>query len=125
MSATTNYIQVHPTFLYESMWNLCLMLVLILFTKHKKFSGQVLTLYMFGYGLGRFLIEGIRTDVLYVGHTHIAASQVVCVVIMALAVIMNVVALIMKPGKKPENVIQEAEPDKTSQEAEPDKTSHD
>ncbi len=96
MSASSNYIQVHPTFLYESMWNLGLMLVLILFTKHKKFSGQVLTLYMFGYGLGRFIIEGIRTDVLYIGHTHIAASQVVCVVIMAGAVIMNVAAMIFK-----------------------------
>lgn len=91
MSDTVNYIQVHPTFLYESMWNLGLMLLLILFTKHKKFSGQVLTLYMFGYGLGRFIIEGIRTDVLYIWNTHIAASQAVCIVIMAMAVIMNVI----------------------------------
>jgi phosphatidylglycerol:prolipoprotein diacylglycerol transferase len=58
----TSYIQVHPTFLYESLWNLILLILLILFTKHKRFDGEVFLLYLAGYGIGRFWIESLRTD---------------------------------------------------------------
>jgi len=86
-----NYIQVHPTFLYESLWNLTLMFILIWWTKHKHFPGQVMTFYFIGYGIGRFWIEAIRTDVLYLWNTHIAASQVVCIAIVILAVVLNII----------------------------------
>lgn len=99
MSESVNYIQVHPTFLYESLWNLGLMCLLILWTKHKKFSGQVLSFYMIGYGIGRFWIEAIRTDVLYLWNTHIAASQMVCMVIILAAIVMNV---LLSAGKDKE-----------------------
>ena len=56
------YIQVHPTFLYESFWNVGVLLLLLLFTKHKKFHGEIFLLYLAGYGIGRFWIEGLRTD---------------------------------------------------------------
>ena len=56
------YIQVHPTFLYESVWNLCLLFLLIAYTKHKTFDGEVFLLYLLGYGIGRFWIESLRTD---------------------------------------------------------------
>ena len=56
------YIQVHPTFLYESLWNLCLLFVLLVYHKHKKFDGEVFLLYLLGYGAGRFWIESLRTD---------------------------------------------------------------
>ena len=79
------YIQVHPTFLYESLWNLCLMILLLLYTKHKKFNGEIFLLYLAGYGLGRVWIEGLRTDQLFLWGTPIAVSQ-------ALAGIMFVVA---------------------------------
>lgn len=69
------YIQVHPTFLYESLWNLGLLIILILYTKHKKFDGEVMLLYMAGYGLGRFWIEGMRTDQLFLWGTAIPISQ--------------------------------------------------
>ena len=62
-----DYIQVHPTFLYESLWNLCLFLLLIKFRPKKKFDGQVLGLYFLGYALGRVWIEGLRTDQLMLG----------------------------------------------------------
>ena len=62
-----DYIQVHPTFLYESLWNLCLFLLLIKFRPKKKFDGQVLGLYFLGYALGRVWIEGLRTDQLMFG----------------------------------------------------------
>lgn len=56
------YIQVHPTFLYESMWNLMLLIIILLYTKHKKFDGELFLMYLGGYGIGRFFIEALRTD---------------------------------------------------------------
>ena len=53
------------TFFYESMWNLCVFAVLVYFRKRTKFNGQLLATYFIGYGLGRFWIEGLRSDSLY------------------------------------------------------------
>lgn len=83
MAEGTNYIQVHPTFLYESLWNLALLVLLLLYRKHKKFEGEQWLLYLGGYGLGRAWIEGIRTDTLFIPHTSIAVSQVLAVVLFA------------------------------------------
>lgn len=60
------YIQVHPTFFYESMWNLCLLILLFCFRKHKRFDGELTLFYFAGYGIGRFLIESLRTDQLMI-----------------------------------------------------------
>ena len=83
----TNYIQVHPTFLYESIWNLMILVLMFLYRKHKKFNGEICLLYLAGYGLGRFIIEGIRTDRLFIPGTEIAVSQALslCLVIFAVA----------------------------------------
>lgn len=75
------YIQVHPTFLYEGLWNCLVLLVIFLYRKHKKFDGELLCIYLMGYGIGRFFIEGLRVDQLQIGNTGIAATQVVCVCI--------------------------------------------
>ncbi|MBO4653799.1 MAG: prolipoprotein diacylglyceryl transferase [Lachnospiraceae bacterium] len=69
------YISVHPTFLYESVWNLLLLIILLILTKRKRFDGEILLLYLFGYGLGRLWIEGLRTDQLFLFGTSIAVSQ--------------------------------------------------
>lgn len=79
---TLSYIQVHPTFLYEGMLNLAILLIIFFRRKHKKFDGELLYIYMIGYGAGRFLIEGLRTDQLQIGHTGIAATQVVCILLL-------------------------------------------
>jgi len=63
---------VHPTFLYESLWNLGVFLILIWFSKRKKLNGEVFCLYMMGYGAGRFWIEGLRLDSLYIGSYRIS-----------------------------------------------------
>ena len=76
-----SYIQVHPTFLYEGMWNLLLLLFIFIYRKHKKFDGELLCIYLMGYGLGRFFIAGLRVDQLLIGHTGIAVTQVVCICI--------------------------------------------
>ena len=72
----TRYIQVHPTFLYESLWNVGVLVVLLLFTKYRKYNGQIFLIYLLGYGLGRVWIEGLRTDQLIFFGTGVAVSQV-------------------------------------------------
>ena len=81
-----DYIQVHPTFLYESLWNLGLLIIMILYSKHKKVDGEMIAIYLFGYGLGRFWIEGLRTDQLLLWGTKIPISQLVSVGAMLLGV---------------------------------------
>lgn len=83
------YIQVHPTFLYESLWNIGVLL-LLLFTKHKKFDGEIFLLYLAGYGIGRFWIEGLRTDQLLLPGIKLPVSQVLSAVvaIVSIAVIL-------------------------------------
>ncbi len=72
-----DYISVHPTFLYESLWNLCLLIFLILTRKNKKFHGYVFFTYLIVYGAGRFWIEGLRTDQLKLWATGLPVSQIV------------------------------------------------
>ena len=78
---TISYIQVHPTFLYEGLWNCLVLLVIFLYREHKKFDGELLCIYLMGYGIGRFFIEGLRVDQLQIGDTGIAATQVVCILV--------------------------------------------
>lgn len=87
----TNYIQVHPTFLYESLWNLILLCIMLLYRSHKKFEGEMWLLYLGGYGLGRFWIEGIRTDQLYVIGTTIPVSQLLAIVLVVISAAAEIV----------------------------------
>lgn len=81
----TRYIQVHPTFLYESLWNIGVLIILLLFTKHRKYNGQIFLIYLLGYGLGRVWIEGLRTDQLIFFGTGVAVSQVLSGVLVVAA----------------------------------------
>lgn len=76
-----SYIQVHPTFLYESLWNLGVLLLLLWWRKHKKFEGEVFLMYLFGYGVGRFWIEGLRTDQLLLPGIGLPVSQLLAAVL--------------------------------------------
>ena len=69
------FIQVHPTFFYGSVWNLCTLIFLLVTGPKKKFTGQVFWEYLMFYGIGRFWIEGLRTDSLLLWGTNIAVSQ--------------------------------------------------
>ena len=95
-----NYINVHPTFLYESVWNLLIFMVLLIFRKHKKFDGELCLLYLGGYGLGRFVIEGIRTDTLFIPGTTMPVSQVLAFIMVIFAVVTDVIVRI-RLKKKP------------------------
>ena len=86
----TEMVNVHPTFLYESMWNLLGFVLINIFYKKKKFNGQIACMYLAWYGFGRFFIESLRTDSLYIVGTQIRISQVVgigCFVIFGAALI--------------------------------------
>lgn len=83
------YIQVHPTFLYESVWCCIVLICLVLYRKHKKFEGELFLLYLFGYGLGRVWIEGLRTDQLLIPGLGFPVSQVLAgVMVIATAVVL-------------------------------------
>ena len=82
------YIQVHPTFLYESAWNLGLLLFILWYRRRKKFTGEILWIYLAGYGIGRAWIEGLRTDQLLIPGTSLAVSQLLSVVAAAVSLFM-------------------------------------
>lgn len=88
--AGANYINVHPTFLYESVWNLLVFVLLLVYRKHKKFDGEICLLYLGGYGVGRFIIEGIRTDTLFVPGTTVPVSQVLALVMVVAAIVIDI-----------------------------------
>lgn len=85
------YIQVHPTFLYESLWDIMVFVVLMSFRKHKKFNGAVFSLYLIGYGLGRSWIEGLRTDQLLIPGTKLPISQILSACLVLLGFIIMIV----------------------------------
>lgn len=100
-------IYVHPTFLYESLWNLSGFIVINLLYKKKRFDGQVLLMYVAWYGLGRMFIEGLRTDSLYVGDIRI--SQLVAFVTFVCASMLLVVMLALaRRGRFAPTVFMEA-----------------
>ena len=77
VNGVDQYMEVHPTFLYESLWNLAgFLLLAFVVCKHRKFDGQLFFSYLAWYGLGRAWIEGLRTDSLYFFSTGIRVSQV-------------------------------------------------
>ena len=82
---TTVY--VHPTFLYESLWNLVGLLFLVRFSKsgRRRYNGQIALMYFFWYGLGRSWIEGLRSDSLYLAHTGIRVSQLLSILILCVS----------------------------------------
>lgn len=86
------YIQVQPTFLYESLWNLAVFVILMILRKYKKFDGEIFLLYILGYSLGRAWIEGLRTDQLLI--SNIAVSQLLSVILIFISIILLVYNLV-------------------------------
>ena len=94
------YLQVHPTFLYESCWNIVLFIGLIFYRKYRKFEGELFFIYLIGYGVGRFWIEGLRTDQLIIWGTHVPVSQVVAAISIIMGIIGIIVCRMEKEGRK-------------------------
>lgn len=88
--SANSMICVHPTFLYESLWNIIGFFVLFMIRKHKPFKGFMLWGYMLWYGLGRFFIEGLRSDSLMLGNARISQIvSLVCVITAAIVIIVK------------------------------------
>ncbi|MDE6426637.1 MAG: prolipoprotein diacylglyceryl transferase [Ruminococcus sp.] len=90
-SSGMNYLQpVHPCFLYESVWCLLGFLLISLYSRKRKFDGQILLMYMTWYGAERFIVEGLRTDSLMVGDLRVSQilSAVICIISLALQIFM-------------------------------------
>jgi phosphatidylglycerol:prolipoprotein diacylglycerol transferase len=108
---------VHPTFLYESVWCILGFFMLhFIVTRHRHFRGEVFMLYGFWYGLERMLVEGMRTDSLYIGSTNIRVSQLLSLIIVIVAAFFFIFNMIRyKKDKLPERLrIPEDAPDKNS-----------
>lgn len=101
--AAGNITYYHPTFLYESVWNLVGFLGLHFYCKKRKFDGEVFLLYVAWYGLGRAWIEGMRTDSLYLFSTGIRVSQLVAAVSF-IAAAGAIAFVLLKKKPKPENL---------------------
>ncbi|MBE6924520.1 MAG: prolipoprotein diacylglyceryl transferase [Ruminococcaceae bacterium] len=113
-SATMNYF--HPTFLYESVWNLCGFVLLHFLSKKRKYDGQIALGYVAWYGLGRAFIEGLRTDSLWWGPFRV--SQVLAAGSCILAVGALIFFQIRKPDEQKLFVRQVAAREAAAQEAE-------
>ena len=92
---TAELVYVHPTFLYESLWNVLGFVLINIFFKKKKFDGEIALWYFAWYGFGRMFIEGLRTDSLYIGETGIRVSQMLGFLLFALATALIVYGRIM------------------------------
>ena len=84
-------IQVHPTFLYESLWNIGVFVILMICKKRKKFDGELFLLYLLGYGIGRAWIEGLRTDQLLIPVIKVPVSKVLSVVLAVCAAVLLII----------------------------------
>lgn len=94
------YIQVHPTFLYEIFWNLGLLFLLLIYSRHKKFDGELLCLYLIGYGAGRVWIEDLRTDPLFLWGTSLAVSELLSILLILISFFFLVRTRILAGKKK-------------------------
>jgi len=92
---------VHPTFLYESVFNLALFFLLMFVRKNSKFRFETLSTYMVFYGIIRFFIEGLRTDSLYIGDSSLRASQVLSLIIIILGIILVLVSHLKELNREP------------------------
>lgn len=98
---------VHPTFLYESVWCLLSFVILhIIVTKYRKFKGEIFMLYGVLYGAERMVVEGMRTDSLYVGDTTIRVSQLLSLIIVVVALAFFIYCMIRyKKGNLPKALV--------------------
>ncbi len=110
---------VHPTFLYESVWCLLGFLILhLVLKKCRKFKGQIFLMYGVWYGLERMVVEGLRTDSLYVGNTDIRVSQLLSAIIVVAALVYLITLFVMyKKGKLPKRLVIEKSDELKTEEA--------
>ena len=100
------WITVHPTFLYESVWNLILLIVIFIYRKHKKFDGEIFLMYLWGYGMGRVWVEGLRSDSLMIPFINMKVSQLlaaICVLVCSVIIVKKRLETVKAPVKTPDS----------------------
>ena len=90
---------IHPTFLYESLWCLLGFIVFNAYIKHRKFDGEILLMYLGWNGIGRSVIEGLRTDSLYIGEFRVSQLLAIFGVILAVLAIISIRVYINRPAE--------------------------
>lgn len=93
------YIQVHPTFLYESLWNIVLLLLMMIFFHKRRFEGEVFLWYLLGYGVGRFWIELLRTDQLLIPGIGYPVSVVLSALLAVISLVWIMIGRMKKNGQ--------------------------
>ena len=96
---TYEMVYVHPTFLYESLWNLVGFIAINIFFKHKKYDGQIFLMIFGWYGLGRMWIEGLRMDSLYLFGSSIRVSQALAMLLFVACTALLIYFAIRKPDR--------------------------
>ncbi len=96
----SRWLSAHPCFLYESIWNLAGFVILHFASKKRKFDGQIFLMYVAWYGIGRAVIEGLRTDSLYLPGTGIRISQMLAAVSALTAIVLLIVILLRRPDRQ-------------------------
>ena len=123
VTKTGELVDVHPTFLYESLWNVAgLLLIALVVSRVRRFDGQNTWCYFLWYGLGRFWIEGLRTDSLYlfdwtIGGAPIRVSQALSLVMVLVSAFMLVYHLKLRPHKPEELYVNLVAARRAAQEA--------
>ena len=97
-AGSSSVILAHPCFLYESIWCFIGLILLHFYSKRRKFDGEVFLLYTIWYGIGRFFIEGLRTDSLYIGRLRVSQLLAAVCVILALTIILFIRSKIKRDG---------------------------
>lgn len=125
-NGTARYLEVHPTFLYESLWNIVGLIVLIVIAKRwRKFDGQMFFSYLVWYGVGRGFIEGLRTDSLYFFWTGIRVSQMLGFAsALAGAAVLIWMLAVRRPGPERLWVNRQKETDAQQPEQDKEETEH-
>ena len=125
-NGTARYLEVHPTFLYESLWNIVGLIVLIVVAKRwRKFDGQMFFSYLVWYGVGRGFIEGLRTDSLYFFGTGIRVSQMLGFAsALAGAAVLIWMLAVRRPGPERLWVNRQKETDAQQPEQDKEETEH-
>ena len=116
---TFSMVEVHPTFLYESLWNIIGFIGINIFYKYKKYDGQLFLMIFGWYGLGRMMIEGLRMDSLYLFGTPIRTSQALAAVLFVVCAGLQIYFAIKRPDKpfyRREAKIEEATAQSSSEE---------
>ena len=109
-SSVTKYY--HPTFIYESLWNLVGFSLIMIFYKKKKFDGQHAIFYMIWYGFGRFFIEGLRTDSLYFMKSVFGETIRVSQVVGAAIFVIGIIAMIIGLARAKDKALEDADYDR-------------